>query len=48
MNNSWLFDGLNLGDDCVSIEDGTKKLKITDLTCGPGHGIRYIFRYTTI
>ncbi|KAL8147272.1 polygalacturonase-like [Apium graveolens] len=30
---------IETGDDCVSIENGSKKLKITDLTCGPGHGI---------
>ena len=33
---------LNIGDDCISIESGTQKLKITDIICGPGHGIRYI------
>lgn len=37
-----LFDEMNLGDDCISIESGSQKLKITNITCGPGHGIRYI------
>lgn len=37
-----LFDTLYVGDDCISIESGSQKLKITNITCGPGHGIRYI------
>ncbi|KAF7819021.1 Polygalacturonase [Senna tora] len=27
------------GDDCISIESGTQNLQVSDLTCGPGHGI---------
>uniref|UniRef100_A0A7N0TZE0 Polygalacturonase n=1 Tax=Kalanchoe fedtschenkoi TaxID=63787 RepID=A0A7N0TZE0_KALFE len=29
------------GDDCVSIQDYTSNIKITNVYCGPGHGVRY-------
>ncbi|XP_056693960.1 polygalacturonase isoform X2 [Spinacia oleracea] len=27
------------GDDCFSIESGSKTVRVTNVTCGPGHGI---------
>ncbi|XAR54364.1 Polygalacturonase [Bertholletia excelsa] len=30
---------IRTGDDCVSIVSGSKKVKVMDLTCGPGHGV---------
>lgn len=32
---------LDEGDDCISIESGSEKVQATDITCGPGHGIRF-------
>ena len=30
---------IKTGDDCMSVEDGTKTLLVTKVVCGPGHGI---------
>ena len=34
-----LNSNVQTGDDCVSIGDGSKQITLTQVTCGPGHGI---------
>lgn len=33
---------LAVGDDCVSIGDGSIDITVRNIMCGPGHGIRLI------
>uniref|UniRef100_A0A6J1E198 Exopolygalacturonase-like n=1 Tax=Momordica charantia TaxID=3673 RepID=A0A6J1E198_MOMCH len=34
-----ISSNIGTGDDCVSIGDTSKQITVTDVTCGPGHGI---------
>lgn len=39
LNNNEMF---GLGDDCVSIVNGSRNVQVKNIVCGPGHGIRYV------
>ena len=36
---------MQTGDDCISIGPGTNNLLMSNIKCGPGHGVRYVSRY---
>ncbi|XP_012856146.1 PREDICTED: probable polygalacturonase At3g15720 [Erythranthe guttata] len=38
---------IKTGDDCIAIKGGTSNTTISEIVCGPGHGIRFvIFSHT--
>lgn len=37
----FFFYKLNIGDDCISIVGNSSIIRIKNIACGPGHGIRY-------
>lgn len=33
---------IGVGDDCIAINNGSAYINITNIACGPGHGIRLV------
>jgi galacturan 1,4-alpha-galacturonidase len=47
-NISLPYPYISQGDDCISIVSGSENVQASNITCGPGHGIRLIVNFVKL